>query len=273
MPASRLGFPFPLAMRIDLGFLRGFSFPFRGARFVYLRYPGLVRFWILPVLISATLLVTVGYGALTLREQLVDSLWVASSGEGFWGVLSRAAHAVLEWLLAFMLFVAGGAVVALLSSLLAAPFNDALSQEVERLSGLPPGAKVTATAVVKDFGRTILLELRKLGLYAAVMLPLTLVSWLIPGVGPIVHSVVGFYFTAAFLCVDYLDWPAARRQWSVGRRLGHLRRYPLTTFGFGTGVWLFLLVPFVNLLFMPAAVAGGTLLFLELADGEPPQGP
>ena len=33
---------------------------------------------------------------------------------------------------------------------------------------------------------------------------------------------------------------------------------------FGTGVWLFLFVPLVNLLFMPAAVAGGTLLFLEL---------
>ena len=29
-------------------------------------------------------------------------------------------------------------------------------------------------------------------------------------------------------------------------------------------MWLFLIVPFVNLLFMPAAVAGGTLLFLEL---------
>ena len=38
-------------------------------------------------------------------------------------------------------------------------------------------------------------------------------------------------------------------------------------FGFGTGVWLFLFIPLVNLLFMPAAVAGGTLLFLDL-EGE-----
>jgi uncharacterized protein involved in cysteine biosynthesis len=29
-------------------------------------------------------------------------------------------------------------------------------------------------------------------------------------------------------------------------------------------VWLFLFIPLVNLLFMPAAVAGGTLLFLDV---------
>jgi len=41
-------------------------------------------------------------------------------------------------------------------------------------------------------------------------------------------------------------------------------------FGFGTGVWLFLFIPFLNLFFMPAAVAGGTLLYLDLeGPGEP----
>ena len=34
--------------------------------------------------------------------------------------------------------------------------------------------------------------------------------------------------------------------------------------GFGAGVYLFLMIPLVNLFFMPAAVAGGTLLFLDL---------
>ena len=31
-------------------------------------------------------------------------------------------------------------------------------------------------------------------------------------------------------------------------------------FGFGTGVWLFLFVPFLNLLFMPAADCGKTTI-------------
>ena len=41
-------------------------------------------------------------------------------------------------------------------------------------------------------------------------------------------------------------------------------------FGFGTGVWLFLFIPLLNLLFMLAAVAGGTLMFLDL-EGEGPE--
>ena len=34
--------------------------------------------------------------------------------------------------------------------------------------------------------------------------------------------------------------------------------------GFGTGVWVLLFIPLVNLFFMPAAVAGGTMLFLAM---------
>jgi uncharacterized protein involved in cysteine biosynthesis len=43
--------------------------------------------------------------------------------------------------------------------------------------------------------------------------------------------------------------------------------------GFGASVWVLLLIPLVNLFFMPAAVAGGTMLFLDLhpsKDGEDP---
>jgi CysZ protein len=36
--------------------------------------------------------------------------------------------------------------------------------------------------------------------------------------------------------------------------------------GFGTGVWVLLFIPLVNLFFMPAAVAGGTMLFVALQD-------
>jgi uncharacterized protein involved in cysteine biosynthesis len=50
----------------------------------------------------------------------------------------------------------------------------------------------------------------------------------------------------------------------VSYRFGLARSRFSTMFGFGTGVWAFLFIPLVNLLFMPAAVAGGTLLFLDL---------
>ena len=83
--------------------------------------------------------------------------------------------------------------------------------------------------------------------------------------------VVGFALTALYFALDYVDWPIARRGLGLRYRRELLARGGATLFGFGAGVWLFLLVPLLNLFFMPAAVAGGTLLYLELEG--PRQGP
>ena len=50
--------------------------------------------------------------------------------------------------------------------------------------------------------------------------------------------------------------------------MGITRRQLPAVAGFGTGVWVLLFIPLVNLLFMPAAVAGGTMLFVELQSTE-----
>ena len=115
--------------------------------------------------------------------------------------------------------------------------------------------------------RTVGLELTKLVIYLAVMIPLFMLSFALPGVGQILYSVVGFLFTALYFAIDYIDWPAARRNKALGYRSQVLKERFAACFGFGTGVFLFLWVPFLNLFFMPAAVAGGTLLFLDL-EGE-----
>jgi CysZ protein len=101
------------------------------------------------------------------------------------------------------------------------------------------------------------------------MLPLLAVSLLAPGVGPIVQGAVGFSFTALFFAIDYVDWAASRRELPARRRLRWAFAHLRPMLGLGTGIWLLLLVPIVNLVFMPAAVAGGTLLFLDLELGAP----
>ncbi|HJL32305.1 MAG TPA: EI24 domain-containing protein, partial [Polyangiaceae bacterium LLY-WYZ-15_(1-7)] len=93
-----------------------------------------------------------------------------------------------------------------------------------------------------------------------------------PGFGSVLYSIFAFVFTAWYWGLDYIDWPAERRGWKVGERFAHARANFMTLFGFGTGVWLFLFIPFVNLLFMPAAVAGGTLLYLDMVGPAPDSG-
>ena len=86
-------------------------------------------------------------------------------------------------------------------------------------------------------------------------------------IGQILYTAFGVVFTSAYLALDYVDWPASRHDRGVRYRFGMLRRHTSAMLGFGTGVWVLLFVPFVNLFLMPGAVAGGTLLFLDLEPG------
>ncbi|MBW2404559.1 MAG: EI24 domain-containing protein, partial [Deltaproteobacteria bacterium] len=88
--------------------------------------------------------------------------------------------------------------------------------------------------MLADIARTIRLELLKVLVYLAVVGPMFLVSFFIPGIGQIV-SLAAFALTAVYLGIDYIDWPAARRDWSVRDRVAFTRRQLPAVAGFGTG--------------------------------------
>jgi CysZ protein len=250
--------------RIGIGFFSGLRYPFRGMRFVYGKHIGLVRFWLPPIVLTGIMLVLIFGAVFEYHDALTDWIWTAPAGESFWSSVGRFFHGLLDVLLSVMLALGGLVAVMLSTSVLAAPFNDALSAEVERLVTGAEGPPFRISTMLRDLLRTVGMELVKLFLYALVMLPLFLASLLLPVAGQVLYSVFGFLFTAMYFALDYIDWPATRRGRGVGARLELGRKRFMPMFGFGTGVWIFLFIPFVNLFFMPAAVAGGTLLFLDL---------
>jgi CysZ protein len=255
--------------RSAIGFWRGLTYSFRGARLVYAERPGLVRYWGMPVLLTLLAAVGIVWGAVSARDALVESVWSTPTGEDAWDGALRALHAVVEWLVALLLAFGGLVALSLVTAPMAAPFNDALSEAVEEHVTGRPGAPFSLRILLRDTVRTVFLELAKFALYAVVMGPLFVLSFVVPVLGQAVYVVFGFVFTAVYFSIDYIDWPASRRDRGLRARVAVLRRNFWPMFGFGTGVWFFLIVPFVNLLFMPAAVAGGTLLFLDLEGASP----
>jgi len=251
-------------VRAGFGFWDGLRYPFRGLRFVYVEHRGLARYWLVPLLLTAGALVAVIYGSVELHGPLTDAMWATPTGEGIGPGALRVLHAILSFVVGILLAAVGFVVVVALTTVFAAPFNDALSEEVERLRTGRPGPPFRLGALLRDIGRTVTLELVKLALYVAVMGPLFVLSLAVPGVGPIAYSVFSFLFTAMYFALDYIDWPVARRGLGLRYRRELLARRRATFLGFGTGVWLFLFIPLLNLFFMPAAVAGGTLLYLDL---------
>ncbi|MBW2263039.1 MAG: EI24 domain-containing protein, partial [Deltaproteobacteria bacterium] len=157
----------------------------------------------------------------------------------------------------------------LLSSLFAAPFKDRLSEEVERIYKKKQAPPFSWRRFLRDLLLTVRLELGKSAVYVVIMAPSFLLSLFVPVIGQVLYTIFGYLLTIVFFAVDYTDWPLARRGRGVRERVRILRKHFVRMLGLGTGVWLFVFIPFVGLFFMPAAVTGGTLLVLDLeADGD-----
>lgn len=247
-----------------MSFLRGFGYVIRGAKFVYLRHPALARIWFFPVLLTACGIATGVYGGHTLATTVVESFWATPTGEGFWVSVLETLHTVVEWLTTAIFWVLAVVLMVSLASVIASPFNDSLSEAVERLSTGEKAPPFSLSALIQSTGRTIRLELMRLVIWAGVMGPLLCASFAVPGVGQLIYTVFGYFFTALYLALDYIDWPAERQNKASSYRMTFIKRRFALALGFGSGVFLLLFIPVLNLFFMPAAVAGGTLLFLDL---------
>ncbi len=246
-----------------LDLFRGFAYPLRGIALLR-RHRDLSRYWLPPIVIMGAALCFGTWLSVHYHEQLVSTFWPTPAQEGVTGGLLKAAHWLVELLVLLVALGLSLFACSLASTVIAAPFNDALSEAVEqREAGIAP-PPFSLRRVLADLVRTVRLEALKLGAYLAVMLPLWLVSWLVPGVGQVLYVVVGALFTSFYFALDYIDWPASRRSRGIRSRLAVLRQRPMLMLGFGLCTWGLLFVPFFNLLLMPAAVAGGTRLFLDL---------
>ncbi|MCA9582848.1 MAG: EI24 domain-containing protein [Myxococcales bacterium] len=239
-----------------------------------MRHPRLALIWVWPVLLFTGCLATGIWLAFSWDESLLATVWSRPDGQeaGWWPAMLRFLYGAAAFLIAVVLSVVALVAALLVANVLGAPFNDALGERVERQL-LVETPEAVSPGVLLDLVRSVRMELSKMALYAAVMVPLFLLSWLVPVVGQVLYAIVGFGFTTFYLAFDFVDGPASRRGWGFRRRLALFRTHAGAMAGLGMGIWLILAIPLVNLLLVPAAVAGGTILFLDFEagmNGEPP---
>lgn len=244
-------------------FFSGLSFPFKGARLVYFEHPGLVRYWIVPILVTLGALVGAVAAVVTYEGALTSSLWSTPAGDGWEADLARAFHWVFEALVVVVLAIAALAATLLVSGIVSAPFNARLAEVVdERVTGRAAPSFAVGRAL-KDVGRAMVIETT----FFAVNAVLLVLSLAVPVVSPFTGA-LGFLFAALYFGISYVETPQATRGRGLGDRLRLVTQHPMAILGFGTGVGLFLFVPLVNLLFMPAAVAGGVLFHAALEESD-----
>lgn len=234
----------------------------KGARYLVqgfslINQPGIRRFAYLPMLIN-TLLFSV-------------ALWFGLSNFGGWldalmpTWLPAWLESILTWLI-WPLFILLLAIIvffsfSVIANILAAPFNGILAEMVEKkmTGGSPPD--MPWAQLLKDTPKMIFNELRKVAYLLMWVLPLLILS-LIPGLN-LFAPLLWLLFSSWTLALDYHDYPMGNHQLAFRQQRELLRQNRGLALGFGGATMLATMIPILNFLVIPAAVAGATKLYLE----------
>ncbi|VXB65140.1 Sulfate transporter CysZ [Pseudomonas sp. 8AS] len=218
--------------------------------------PGLRLFVLLPLAVNLLLFV----GLIVLAVQQFGG-WVDAfmpslpSWLSFLEYLIWPLFVLLVLLIMFFSFT-------MLANIIAAPFNGFLAEKVEVVlrgrDDFPPFSWAELSAMVP---RTIGRELRKLAYFLPRAIPLLILSFV-----PVLNLIAAplwLLFGVWMMAVQYIDYPADNNKLGWNEMLAWLREKRWQSLGFGGAVYLALLIPFVNILVMPAAVAGATLFWVR----------
>lgn len=231
----------------------GIGYFFQGLRLI--TQPGLRRYVMIPLLINIVLfggLMWLGFDQFEVfMNWLTPELptWLQWAAWLLWVVFTITALLIL-----FFTF-------SLLANIVAAPFNGLLAEAVElHLTGEAMDGAGGWQKMLREIVPTIIDELRKLFYLLMWSLPFLLL-FVIPVVN-LIAPFIWLVFSAWMLAVEYADYPMGNhglRSDEQKQRLGDKR---LLALGFGGAATVATMIPVVNFLVMPAAVAGSTAMWV-----------
>jgi len=224
--------------------IRGFGLIFR---------PELRLYVLIPLLVNIIIFSLLAWFGVSQFQELINWLLPENSWFSFLRWLLWPLFALTMLLVIVYSFT-------VLANLIAAPFNSQLAEQVELiLSGSSPNP--TSHSTLKRLIPTLRSELGKLVYFLVRAIPL-LALFIIPGIN-ILAPFIWLLFNAWFLVIEYADYPMANNNLNFQEQHANLKAVRLTSLGFGGGATLMMMIPLLNFLVMPAAVAGATVFWHE----------
>ncbi|OUR85359.1 sulfate transporter [Methylophaga sp. 42_8_T64] len=149
----------------------------------------------------------------------------------------------------------------IVANILAAPFNGALAEAVELSLSGESAPQIAWQQIIKDAPKLIFNEIRKLLYLVMWVIPLIILS-LIPVLN-IFSPLLWLLFSSWMLALDYHDYPMGNHQLLFKQQRAVLKQKRSLALGFGMATMFATMIPIVNFIVIPAAVAGATALFVE----------
>ena len=242
-----------------MSFFVGVKFFFQG--FALANKPGLRHYFWLPVSIGLSLTLATLY--------FFGSSIIAAATPDLPDWLNW-----LEWIVVPVLFILLALIsawsVSFITVIIASPlFSDlamAVEQEVHKLdppAGSAPDGRLSgdksSQSLLKGVFKDLARELRKLRYHIPRLIGLIILSF-VPVVN-LVAPLVGGLYGAWIMSVQFSDYAADNNDMSFPASLEQLKKNLLPSIGFGAMTSLAMAIPLLNFFLLPAAVAGGTLLW------------
>lgn len=181
----------------------------------------------------------------------------------------------LRWLLwpliALCVLAAYGYGFNVITTLIGAPFYGLLAQKVQVALGHPAPPDEPFSQLLK---RTFAREWQKLSYFlprSLILVALSLLALFIPGLN-LVMPLLFFIWGAWCLAIQYCDYAADNQLQSFTSLKQQLAQHKALSLSFGGSCTGASMVPVFNILAVPAAVAGGTALWLARAKPSIPAG-
>lgn len=224
--------------------------------FSLIRQSGLRKYVIIPLLINVLIFAGLGFLAFGWLDGLVAQMMTSLPDWLQW----------LSWLVWIIIYAASIVLLyftfTVMANFVSAPFNGVLSEAVEEhISGEIKTDESPWHTALTQAGPAIQEEVRKLTYSITRSLPF-FVLFFIPGIN-FIASALWMLFGAWMLAIQYADYPFSNNGIAFKNLREKLAGKRLLILGFGGAVMACTMVPIINLVIIPAAVAGATAMYLK----------
>ena len=218
--------------------------------------PGLRRFVLVPLAANIILFSLMGW---LLFEFITDFCDAAMLTIPEW-------LQFLSWIITPLLWLIGGLMTGYLSTfvvlMLTSPFHALLAEKAEEgITGEPVPALDGIAAALFEVPRALFREIRKVLYYVPMALGVLLLT-IIP-VFNAFAPLAWFLLGAWMMSLQFVDYPMDNHRLPFRDVRDACAARRLSTIGFGGAVAFFTGIPLLNLIVIPAAVIGATLLWCE----------
>ncbi|WP_017445542.1 sulfate transporter CysZ [Gayadomonas joobiniege] len=230
----------------------GSSALFKG--FSLISQKGIRRYVYVPILINFIMFASAFYWMVQKTDEV--SAWVVGLLPDWlsWLNLLVLPLAIISFFVMFIFFFTT------LANFIAAPFHGLLASKVE--AKLNPQLAVRGEnnfTLMQEIGRALGREWQKQMYFLPRMLGFLILLFILPVIG----QILWFLFVAWMMAVQYCDFCFDNHAVSFKKMRETLNQQKGDCFGFGITTSLLSMLPFVNLIIMPVAVCGATVLWCE----------